>query len=224
MDYTDATGRGLSREHLAALDVLRHAKNVFFWLVIVAVALHVAAWIVVRHTDALRPLQPLIVYGGDEDGVGQPIPTEDQLIAAGHWKVGIGWALALAGFVGRASALVVTGVMLLSLLVSLSARLGGAADLAKSFVWALAALAMLVPWLRAPEEAAALASAFYGLEDLSSVASGEDGAAGGVLSVVRFLVCPIMVAVFLLVAQHRFRRAYAQITAAPGAKLPIHEV
>jgi hypothetical protein len=224
MDETDVIPRELCREHLAVLDVLRHAKNLFFWLAIVAVALHVVSWMIVRYTDTLNPHRPLLEYRSAAGGLTPPMPTAAQLTAAHRWEVALGSALALGGFVGRASTLVVTGVFIIALLVSLTARLGGAADLARACVWSLAALAMLVPWIRAARESAAMASAFHGLEELSRAYGGGTDAGGGLLPLVRFLICPILVAVFLLVAQLRFRRARAHIRAAPGARLPIHEV
>lgn len=224
MDRTDADGRQPWRETLDALDVLRHAKNLFFWLALVAVALHVASWVIVRHTDTLDPLRPITLHNDDGHAAARPVFTDTQRNAAGRWKLALRSALTLGGFVGRASALVLTGVFVVSLLVSLPAGRGGTADLAKACVWSLAALAMLVPWLRAPEDVAGVASAFYGWEDLSRTTLPEAAATGGALSVFRFLICPILVAVCLLVAQRRSRSAYARITTVPGAKLPIHEV
>lgn len=220
MDPLDGIGRELRRDHLAALDVMRHAKNAFFWLALVAVALHVGSWVVVQYTDALEPLR--LVMTPAPGPAGTAMPTEAERATAERWNLVLGTGLALGGFVGRASVLVLTGILLISLLVSLSARLGGAAHLAQACVWSLAALAMLVPWLRAPDEVATLSSAFYAVEDLNRAVLG--GATEGALAFVKFLVCPILVAVFLLLAQYRFRSAHGQIVSVPGAKLPIHEV
>ncbi|MBN2560754.1 MAG: hypothetical protein JXQ75_07485 [Phycisphaerae bacterium] len=223
MDPTEGISRELYNEHLGALDVLRHAKNVFFWLAVVAVVLHAVSWVIATYTDALEPLSP--VAGDHDGGAGfEAVPTEAELNAARRWELAIESALVLGGFVGRASALVLTGVFLLAMLVSLSVRLGGATNLAKACVWSLVALAMLVPWLHAPEEVVGAGSAFYGLDELNRAAVSEPGTAGGLLSAVRFLVCPILVAVFLFIALVRFHTAYGQITAAPGARLPIREV
>ncbi len=213
MDSTDYASTELTREHLGALDVLRYAKNAFFSLALVAILLHVGTWIVVAHTDTLGPLLPSAVSGGSA------VPTDAQIGSARRWELVLQSSLTLGGFVGRASVLVLCGVYVLALLMSLSARLGGAAHLARSFVWSLAALAMLVPWLHAPQEALTAYSAFYGMEELS-----RSAADGGFLAVVRFLFCPLLVGLFLIIAQVRFRNAFAQITAAPGAKLSLREL
>ncbi len=216
MEPADYSTTDLTREHLAALDVLRYAKNAFFSLALAAILLHIVAWIVVAHTDTLGPLLPSAL-SADSAAVA---PTEAQITSARRWELALQSSLTLGGFVGRASALVLCGVYVLTLLISLAARLGGAGHLARACVWSLAAVAVLVPWLHAPQEALTAYSAFYGLEELSRSAAES----GGFLAVVRFLLCPLLVAVFLVAAQIRFRHGYVQITAAPGARLSIHEV
>ncbi|HVP11973.1 MAG TPA: hypothetical protein VMV94_12400 [Phycisphaerae bacterium] len=197
MDETEMLGREAGREHLAALDVLRHAKNAFLWLSVVAVVFHVFLWIIFRRLNS---------------GEG-----------ASQFEQSIEWMLAIAGFVARASTLVVAGVFIVILLLSLSARLGGAAGLAKACVWSLAALAMLVPWARiSSEDVASIPSAIYGADELAK-RGGGDGA-DAFFTFVRFFLCPILVALFLGIAQHRFRSAYRRITMASSTKLPIREL
>ena len=220
MDHVESTTRDLYREHLGTLDVLHYAKDVFFWLALLAVALHVMCWIVVGYTDTLAPLAPTTL-SPDSGGRGSAMPTEEQLSSARRWQAAVRAALALGGFVGRASTLVMAGILTIALLVSLSARLGGAADLARACVWSLVALAMLVPWLRAPDEVAGISSALGGMDDLTR-ASTTGG--GGLLSAVRFLLCPLLVGAFLVLAQINYRHAHRRITAAPGTRLPIREV
>jgi hypothetical protein len=197
MDETDMLSREVGREHLAAFDVLRHAKNAYLWLAVVAVAFHVLLWIILRRVALAEP--------------------------GGQFEQSLGWMLAIAGFVGRASALVVAAVFAMTLLISLGARLGGAASLAKACVWSLIALAMLVPWVRiSPEDVAGMPSALYDVEELTRRGGGEGLEA--FFAFVRFFVCPILVAVFLGLAQHRFRSAYRRIMTATAAKLPIREL
>jgi len=193
MDDLDSVSREISREYVATLDVLRHAKNVFFWLAIVAVGLHVVLWFTLR--------------GGDSTH------------AARQWDLTVEWALAMAGFVGRVSVLIVAGVFTLALLISLTARLGGAASLAKACIWSLAALAMLVPWVRiTPDDVAGVSSAFYEFEELNR------GTGDTFFAFVRFCLCPLLVAAFLVAAQYCYRSAHRKMTLHPAAKLPIHEV
>ncbi len=197
MDHFEATTREIAREHQAALDVLRVAKNAFLWLAVVAVALHIVAWSVVR-------------VGGDayysaEAGGGLLRRGIDALCSS----------LPAAGFVGRASVLIVASIFVVSLLVSLSAKLGGAADLAKACVWSLAALALVTPWTGLPS-ALSTYDAFYALQ-------GADGA-GGLISFVRFGLCPALVIVCLILGQIRFRWAHRRITRVRTSKLPIREV
>lgn len=204
MDSPGTTHRDTAREHLAAFDVLRFAKNAFLWLAVVAVLFHLAAWLIMRGSAA---------QGADAVASGV------HHVSTGRFES----SLAVAGFVARASVLIVVGILIMSLLISLSGRLGGAAGLAKACVWSLAALALLTPWVRVQaEQAAGLGSALYGYDQLDRAVA--DGSAGGALGVVRFGLCPLLVVVCLVLGQIHFRKAYRKMTIAPTPKLPIHEV
>jgi len=216
MDHLDIAGR----EHVASLDVLRYAKNVVLCLAWIAVALHIFSWITVAYTDTLDPLRAATVlpYGSENSG-----PSERDFAIARQWERVLQSSLTLGGFVGRCSALVLAGVFIVALLVGLSAALGGAADLTRACVWSLVALAMLVPWLRAPEDMIGVATAFHGFDDLTRAAAIDRSAAGGALSFVRYVLSPLLVALCLILAQLSFRRAYRRITAVPSA-MPLDEV
>ncbi len=224
MDSIDPISPDLRRDYLATLNVLRYGKNAFFWLVVVAVFLHIFSWVVARHTGTLDPLKLVIVHTDVGDDGSPHMPTDAELHSAERWRGVLGSALSLGGFVGRSAALVLTGIFLISLLVSLLAGLGGSANFARACVWSLVSLALLMPWLRAPADVAGAASAFYGLDELGGAGLQAVGSSDGFLGFARFVLCPVLVAVFISIAQLRARDAHAQITAAPGAKLPIHEV
>ncbi len=204
MDSAGTTHRDTAREHLAAFDVLRFAKNAFLWLAAAAILFHIGAWLSMR--------------GGAAQGA-DALVSGVRHASTGRFES----SLAVAGFVARASVLIVAGVLIVSLLVSLSGRLGGAAGLARACVWSLAALALVTPWVRVQtEQAADLGSALYGYDQLDRAVA--DGSAGGVLAVVRFGLCPVLVVVCLVLGQIHFRKAYRKMTIAPTPKLPIHEV
>ncbi|MCG8408766.1 MAG: hypothetical protein MI923_26470 [Phycisphaerales bacterium] len=199
MNQLDATRRETTREHVAALEVFRVAKNAFFWLAFIAVVLHLASWLVVQYGDKAE-------FSSASSLVSDQAGMEGD--AAQRWVERMESSLVVAGFVAFAAVLVVLGAFVMSMLISLSARLGGAASLAKACVWSLAALALVMPWIRIdPTE----------LDEFHSTVES-------VLSVVRFALCPLLVIVFLLFGQIHFRRAHRRITIAPAAKLPIHEV
>jgi len=207
-----------SREHVAALDVLRYAKNAFVWVAFLAILAHIVSWFVFFQTDWLKAAEPGYRFSAEAP------PTADGAhVAALRWENRIRSALMLSGFAGRVAVLVIAMILVVALLVALSAGVRGAASLARACVWSLVALAMLVPWVRMFEgHAAGSMSAFYDWQALTT--AGGPGSGSSFLDVVRFLLCPVLVAVALLWAQHGFRQAYAKITAAPAAKLPIHEL
>lgn len=226
MDETDNTLQELSREHLAALDVLRLAKNVFFWLALVSIIALMGSWYVVRHTHKLdNAFQAITV----EPGVA--IPSEQERITAARWLHGTESAVALAGFVGRASIVMLMGLSVLGLLVSLSARLGGAAGMARAGVWSMAALAMIVPWEGLmPAGGSNLPSVFYDMSDLNAIgaavasAAEAHAAASSWGELVRFCLYPLLVAGMLIGSQLAYRRGYRKIVMSPDTRLPIREV
>ena len=181
---------------MAAIDVLRAAKNAFLWLAIAAIGLHLVAFAVVFSTS------------DDADGVGS-------------WSDRFDQSLTMAGFVARAGVFVVNGIFVMSLLVCLSARMGGAAALARSAVSALAALAMVTPWINA-SESASFTTALYGSTDIYRAVGGDS--ALGFIGFVRFGVCPVIVILLMLFAQWNYRLAYRKMTLSPAGRLPIHEV
>lgn len=192
----DTDNLDLAQEHMAAIDVLRVAKNAFLWLATAAVLLHLAAFV--------------FVFSRGED-----------FDTFGPWPDRIDQSLAIAGFVARAGVLVINGIFLISLLVCLSARMGGAAAMARGSVFALASLAMVTPWINA-SDSPALTSALSGGSAIYRYIAGD--ATLGFIGVVRFIVCPAIVVALLLGAQWSYRRAYRKMTLAPPARLPIHEV
>ncbi|MFQ5429082.1 MAG: hypothetical protein ACE5E1_02125 [Phycisphaerae bacterium] len=224
MESTTSATREFIREHTAALEVLRAAKNAFFWLAVVAVLLHLASsWLIVRESGARAA--PIAATGSLSASGEAPALRSPGGDTMARWLESdrIEPALLVAGFVGRASVLVVTGILVLCLLVSLSAKLGGAAGLARACVWSLVALAMLTPWSGInADQLSRMSSALPGFGELDAAAGG--GLFDSALSVVRFLLCPLLVVVFLVLAQLRFRRAYRKIAGPAVAKLPIHEV
>jgi len=186
----------LAHEHMAAIDVFRIAKNAFLWLAAGAIGVHLVAFVVV------------LVRSDGAEGLGP-------------WADRFEQTLAVAGFVARASVLVINGIFLISLLVCLSARMGGAAALARGSVFALVALAMVTPWI-SPSDSPGFTSALYGSADIYR-AGRADAAIGGI-GFIRFGLCPILVVVMMLLSQWSYRRAYRKMVIAPPTRLPIHEV
>lgn len=216
---SDSTSQDYRREHLAALDVLRHAKNMTFWLGMFAILAHVGTWYAVRHTKLLTGPT---VADMDTSAAGSTASLDDAT-RINQWEMRLDSTLGVAGLVGRAAIVLLMGLYVLSLLVGLSARLGGAAGMAKSCVWSLLALALLVPWDRLSSEpvvAGNLPSAFYSLDDVTraTVTSGFN-----LPDTIRFAAFPLVILILLISAQVTYRAGYARIVAAPAARVPMRE-
>lgn len=230
MDQPSDSMQELGREHLAALDVLRLAKNLFFWLAIVSILAQVGSWYIVLHTDKLENADRALTIGEGGEATG---PTQADIDRSWRWARGTDSAVSLGEFVGRVSVFMVVGLMVLSLLVSLSARLGGAAGIAKAGVWSILALGMLVPWdSLTPEAVTKVPAAFCSFEelndarfrDLSAAVEMVDNASANWKDTVRFCVYPLLLAVVLGASQLSYRRGYRKIVLSPVTRLPLHEV
>lgn len=220
MNEPDSAIRERTREHLAALEVLRIARNAFFSLALAALAAHLLAWLLIE-TAAVAPAD----RGASPWQPSPAVRTDDSAAEAApatgseRWAGRVEFALRVAGFVGRASALVLAGLYIVSLLVSLTGGLGGAGGLARACVWSLAALALVTPWVGSGvDQAAGSHSALYGYDEIA------DSPFSMLVSVVRFVLCPLLVAGFLTLSHLEFRRAYRKISMVSSTKLPIHEV
>ncbi len=230
MDAPRENPRELTRDHVAALDTLRHAKNVFFWLAMISVVAHVGSWYVARHTSALDAAIRVTTLDLGGDATAGP-PSEAEFVKADRWRVATESALAIGGFAGRASIVMLVALYMLGLLVNLSARLGGAAGMAKGCVWSLFALAALVPWnrLTAPE-VSGIPPAFFSYDDLIGYINGpiadDEAAAAGAdwQETVRFAIYPLLLGLVLVVAQLSYRAGYRRVESSPSARLPMREV
>lgn len=208
MNAIENADREVARECMTAMDVLRTAKNAFFWLAVVAIVLHLFAWF------GAAPAQ---------SAASNVLEAETQLHAATSDSArSIGRVLesrlTLIGFVGRASVLVCAGIFIICLLVSLAGRLGGTVGFTKACVWSLVSLAMVMPWV-GPDvrQTSAFRSAFFDGDELY-------GFGDGFVALIRFVVCPLLVLACLFLAQLQFRTAFRRVMLPAGGKLPIHEV
>ena len=228
MEAPQENPRELTRDHVAALDTLRHAKNVFFWLAMISVVAHVGSWYVARHTSLLDATRTIVL----DPAVDAPVRASNEAFdEADRWRVATESALAIGGFAGRASIVMLVALYMLGLLGNLSARLGGAAGMAKGCVWSLFALAALVPWnrLTAPE-VSGIPPAFFSYDDLIGYINGpiadDEAVAAGAdwQETVRFAVYPLLLGLVLVVAQLSYRAGYRKLESSPSARLPMREV
>ncbi|HWL94537.1 MAG TPA: hypothetical protein VNT79_13515 [Phycisphaerae bacterium] len=217
MEANNAGSRDIARESLTALDVLRTAKNAFFWLALIAIALHFIAWFGAssRGSDDAGALR----QESETPGLTTPAGNESR---RDDWPEPFTRAvesrLSLIAFVGRASVLVCAGAYVICLLVSLVGRVGGTVGFTKACIWSLAALAMVTPWVGADaRQLTAFRSAFYAEDELFTIGDG-------LVSLIRFVLCPLLVIIFLVFAQLQFRTSHRRVSVPTTGRLSIHEV
>lgn len=216
MQANQGAERDIAKECLAAVDALRTAKNAFFWLAAVAVFIHLAAWFSAGPSASRARATGATPTATPASSADTPPSTSNE--HGSSFAQVLETRLTLVGFVGRASVLVCCGAFILCLLVSLTGRIGGAAGFAKSCVWSLGALAMVTPWVGADSRQLwAFRSAFFDGDELYSFGDGF-------VALIRFVLCPLLVMAFLVIAQLQFRSSYRQVTLPASGRLPIHEL
>lgn len=222
MDSLGQIDREAHREYATALDVFRICKNAFFWLTLAAVAFHLTAWMLVRSNDTPSAVVPT-ENNVTDTATGETSPSPWTQTGSRRWTSRLESPLSIAGFIGRSALLVMTGINIIALLISLSARLGGAAGLSKACVLSLAALALVTPWVHVDlSPSFGSTGLFYGTDELSRPAATST--LETFLSILRFGLCPILVAILAVLSELNFRSAYRKMTEGTTAKLSIHEV
>jgi len=210
-----ARSDGGSSEYLQAFRTTRLAKNLLLLILLLAVAVHVAAYVVAEFTSLLDPLHAPPAKGEAEPA--EP-DTSPEAVRARTIENALQWALPLGRFVAMGSAGLLTLTLVFAVGMSLVDRLGGVAGFVGAFYWSLLLLALLVPWgLVLPEGVVADALAGFdelisGVRNVKPAWGGSRPAWGGLLlHYGRFLGGAIVAILIALLVQWRFARGYAKL-------------
>jgi len=219
-----------SSEYTSAFQSVRCAKNVFWWLILLSLAVQGAAFgltywgglVDAEHAVAPTPAATETATQPTGAAVDEKSAAVEQ---AEFWSQILFWALPATKFLAFVSALLLTAVLLLAVLTSLVGRLGGVAGLTGAMLWSLVLLAMVTPWQQALRTTFAC-GALYNMGDLIQAVRGirpDWGAANvkmldQVLFHARFLGYPVLTLLVWLVVQVRFARGYRNMDIPPIVK------
>ena len=219
--------QGNAADYAAALKSLRGAKNFFWWLIIIALAVQLVSFVLVQ-------------WVGVVDAKYEPTPkvttqtakqvAEARSDAAGPaavWDGLLHWVLPGTKFVAFISALLLVCMLVISLKLSLIGRLGGAAGMIGAVLWSLLLLAMVTPWQQIMDTSVAC-GALYNLDDLVRGVRGVKSTWGAenvsfvrhMMHLGRFILYPVATMLVWLLTQARFARGYRRIKAYLKAQTP----
>lgn len=233
MDINTPRDAATSREHLKALDTLGTARTFFIMLALLALMVHVGAWVWVQFFNALAV--PSASAPADAD-------SSFASVLANH-EAWISTALPLAEFVGRCSVILLCVTMLLAVLVNVSGRMGGVSDFITAFYLAIVVGAFFVPWDRLTPRDAGLPGVFTTLEQIKHHESALRGVAAESMARVRghdlpikshdwelgfdaarFAGLPFIVALLLMTTGRRFTRGYRMASRSGSHDIPMKVV
>jgi len=141
-----------SSEYSAAFFSLRAGKNVFLWLVVLAILAQMAAFVMVDFVGVLDVAEkatpadalPVKVTNQADEYVVTCLETEDA--RSKIWRPIFLWALPGSKFLGFAATMLLWVILAYAVQMSLVGRIGGAGSLTTAMLWGLVLLALLAPW------------------------------------------------------------------------------
>ena len=203
-------------EYRGALATARYAKNLFLWLIFLAIVIQLSAFVMVRFAKVFGPL----AAGASAATATAPATAPStqaapaNTAAAETWQEVYLWALPITKFVALAAGMLLVLTLLLSVKIALVGRTGGVAGFLGAFFWSLLLWVFLIPWQQVLPGSNMLAGVAYNLGDLlDATAEATTERAGGltvVLYYARFLGYPIFVFILWLLVQRKYVRGYRQ--------------
>ena len=222
-------------EYARAFASVRAAKNWFWWLILIALLVQAAAFVLVRFTGVIDldklaqakepPAKAAAAEPAPKAPTTAPADAESD-DGADAWSLLLGWALPVSKFVALASAILLSLALLMAANVSLVGRSPGVAGYIGAFFWSLLLCLFLVPWQQALPGSSALCGATYNFGELSSqtrLVTGTSAAWGKHLYYYsRFVAYPVFVVLLWLMVQVKFGQGYRRMTlGVEGPAAPI---
>jgi len=192
-----------SNDYLKACSSTRWAKNLFILVILLALLVHLGTYVVVGHTDLLKP---------PKDPNSSKMDTIRQIV-----KV-IEISQPLAKSLGLVAAVLLVITMKFAANLSLADRLGGAGGFVSGFFWSLILLAGFIPWQHFES-----VDMIYGcIPTLEELGKGLDaiGKLGStkdpenktlILHYLRFVAYPAVMLLVAFVVQFKFAGGYSKL-------------
>jgi len=201
-----------SSDYVEAFASVKAAKNVFWWLIAVAIIVQLAAFVLVDFAGVLD---------GKYATPTATAPATAPADSAQWWFSGLCWILPMSKFIGLVSALLLALTLMFAVKLSLLGRLGGAAGLTSAFFWSLILLAVVTPWQQMFRFSLAC-GALYNLSELIDYAKDVKSSWGAesitklswILYYARFLLYPLIALILWLVVGIKFACGYRKLALA----------
>ena len=158
-------GGTISSEYADAFRSVRSARTAFSLLILLAILVQLAGFVLVEFVGVLDPLHT------EESAATAPAEGAevqgDSTVRARTWEYALRWVLPAMKFTALVSTLLLSLTLLLAVKLSLVGRLGGVAGFVSAMFWSLILFVTIVPWQHVLNSAVAC-GALYNLGELVS--------------------------------------------------------
>ncbi|GAH70287.1 unnamed protein product, partial [marine sediment metagenome] len=217
-------------EYADALRSARLAKNIFWWAILVMIAVQLFGFCMVRFVGVIDAAPQLATNDRIFVKDTYEQPAQDRARA---WYDVLHWLMPASKFLALATALLLSLSLLFAVKLSLLGRLGGVAGLVGAFFWSLVLLALVIPWQQVPRESSFASGALCNLGYLNRWTKDVQPSWGAenvpwltyVLYYARFIALPVVTVLVALIVQGKFARGFRRTSLqAGGAMLTVSEV
>jgi hypothetical protein len=210
----------LPTEYSEAMRSVRVAKNVLWWLTALAIAIQIAVFVLVAFVGVLNSLSP-------EARMATSAPTGDAAVFSGtqdqayYWKTVFVSALDATKFLAVAFSILLALTLLMSVNVAMIGRLGGVGAMMGAFFWTLLLIGFMTPWQHIFQQPP-FNGALFEYKDLYSASyrilhgwgAADVSRIDTIVYYVRFLLCPLVAFLLLLMSHLRFRSSCQKMVVA----------
>jgi len=214
-------------QYQEAFASVRAAKNWFWWLILAAVVIQIAGFILVRYGGVIDEAPAVTEPAGAKVAPATAPAADEQAQSANVWYQTLNWILPATKFIALAAGMLLILTTMFSVKLALLGRTGGVGGFMGAFFWSILLWVFLIPWQQALHTSVA-AGALFNLGELVArtrpiIWDGEEASAlERVFYYVRFLAYPLFVIVLQLIVQAKFARGYRRTTVGVSGELPEH--
>jgi hypothetical protein len=211
----------------SVLKSLRLAKSFWSLLILLAILIHLAGFVMVEFVGVLdtknaegktaaktKPTTTKAAEAKDEQGDEEEDATAPMAVV----KTVMSEAMPIAKVAAPLACAVLTAVLGLAVLASLSERTGGSAGFVGAFLWSLILLAMLAPWQHILKDLG-LYGALYD-DGLTAIKRAKallvtSDVADKILYYARFIAYPVIALLVWVLVQWKFGRGFKESGTSP---------
>ncbi len=185
-----------------ALATIRCAKNLFWWLIVLAILVQLTAFVMVHFVGFLD------APAAASQPTSQPVANQ----TAKTFEIVLGWALPAGRFIALVLCLLLVLTLLLAVKLALHGQTGGVAGFLSAFFWSLVLLMVLIPWQQVLPGSTFVSGATHNLGELlgarAEAAAADASLATVVLYYAKFLAFPALALALLVIVCRKFSRGY----------------